>query len=100
MTTPHVPLPSPDFPQLRRDPVVDRWVLIAPERAAKPTELEAPPHLTHHDTCPFCEGREAETPPEVFAARAPGSPPNGPGWRVRVIGNRYPAVRPDAAGEL
>jgi UDPglucose--hexose-1-phosphate uridylyltransferase len=90
--------PAP-FPQLRKDPVVDRWVLIAPERAARPTELEVPAHLTHHDACPFCEGREAETTPEVLAVRAPDSRPNGPGWRVRVIANRYPAVRPDAGGE-
>src|SRR5687768_16652001 len=89
----------PRFPQLRRDPVVDRWVLIAPERASKPTELEAPPHLTHHDACPFCEGRESETPEEVFADRAAGTPANGPGWHVRVITNRYPAARRDAAGE-
>jgi UDPglucose--hexose-1-phosphate uridylyltransferase len=91
--------PAP-FPQLRKDPVVDRWVLIAPERAARPTELDVPAHLTHHEVCPFCEGREAETTPEVLAVRDPGSRPDGPGWRVRVIANRYPAARPDAGGSL
>ena len=55
---------NPSFPQLRKDPIVDRWVLIAPERAKRPTELEELPHLTHHETCPFCEGREDETTPE------------------------------------
>src|SRR5262245_59173897 len=90
---------APDsFPQLRKDPIVDRWVLIAPERAERPTELEEPAHLAHHETCPFCEGREAETTPEILAVRAPGSPPDSPGWKLRVVANRYPAVRPDARG--
>jgi UDPglucose--hexose-1-phosphate uridylyltransferase len=84
------------FPQLRKDPVVDRWVLIAPERAARPTELEDPGHLAHHSTCPFCAGHEAETPHEVFALRRPGTPADGPGWRVRVVPNRFPAVGRDA----
>ena len=80
-----------DFPQLRKDPVVDRWVLIAPERAARPTELEDPGHLAHHAACPFCEGHEAETPHEVQALRRPGTPADGPGWRVRVVPNRLPS---------
>jgi len=86
------------FPQLRKDPIVDRWVLIAPERAERPTELEEPAHLAHHETCPFCEGRESETTPEVLAIRAPGSRRDGPGWKLRVVANRYPAVRSDALG--
>ena len=89
-------LPMADvFPQLRKDLIVDRWVLIAPERAARPTELEQPSRLAHHSACPFCEGHEAETPPEVHALRHDGSEPNGTGWRVRVVPNRFPAVRDD-----
>src|SRR5262245_16720376 len=84
------------FPQFRKDPLIDRWVLIAPERAAKPTELDAPAHLAHHAACPFCEGHESETPHELHALRAPGAAPDTPGWRVRVVSNRYPAVRRDA----
>jgi UDPglucose--hexose-1-phosphate uridylyltransferase len=84
------------FPQLRKDPVVDRWVLVAPERAAKPTELEDPGHLAHHAACPFCAGHERETPHELLALRDPGTPIDAPGWRVRVVPNRFPAVRRDA----
>ena len=84
------------FPQLRKDPVIDRWVLIAPERAARPTELEDPGHLAHHADCPFCEGHETETTHEVLALRRPGTAADGPGWRVRVVPNRFPAVRRDA----
>src|SRR5215218_3208685 len=90
-----IPMATP-FPQLRKDPVVDRRVLIAPERAARPTELEDPGHLAHHADCPFCEGHEAETPHEVLALRRPGTAADGPGWRVRVVPNRFPAVRRDA----
>jgi UDPglucose--hexose-1-phosphate uridylyltransferase len=89
-------MPNASFPQFRRDPLLDRWVLIAPERAAKPTECEAPALLAHHEVCPFCEGQEYETPHEVFAIRTRGTLPDTPGWRVRVIPNRYPAARRDA----
>jgi len=85
-------------PEYRRDPVTGRWVLIAPERAARPLALS---HVKPHDRrdaerdrCPFCEGREENTPLERFAIRAPGSVANGPGWQLRVVPNKFPAVRP------
>ena len=87
---------SDTFPQIRRDPIVDRTVLIAPERAARPTELEDPGHLAHHTACPFCEGHEGETPHEVCALRDDGTAPDSPGWRVRVVPNLFPAMRRDA----
>jgi UDPglucose--hexose-1-phosphate uridylyltransferase len=51
-------------------------------------EPETPEEL---ETCPFCEGHEDRTPPEVFALPAEGREPNSPGWRVRVVPNLYPA---------
>jgi UDPglucose--hexose-1-phosphate uridylyltransferase len=69
----------------RQDPLTERLVLISPERAKRP--------LRSGPSCPFCEGHEAETPPEVLVYRDPVSPANGPGWRVRVVPNRYAAVR-------
>jgi UDPglucose--hexose-1-phosphate uridylyltransferase len=85
-------------PEYRRDPVTGRWVLIAPERAARPLALS---HVKPHDRrdeerdrCPFCEGREENTPLERFALRNPGSAANGPGWQLRVVPNKFPAVRP------
>ncbi|MBN9118663.1 MAG: DUF4921 family protein [Planctomycetes bacterium] len=90
-----------DEPELRRDPVTGRWVLIAPERANRPIALTGanPRHRTDGERvpCPFCAGQEHDTPDETFAIRAPGSPPNGPGWRLRVVPNKFPAVRPNAA---
>jgi UDPglucose--hexose-1-phosphate uridylyltransferase len=43
------------------------------------------------ESCPFCEGREDRTPPEVLALPAEGRQPDTPGWRVRVVPNLYPA---------
>jgi UDPglucose--hexose-1-phosphate uridylyltransferase len=48
--------------------------------------------------CPFCEGNERSTPPEIRAVRDAGSPPNGPGWQLRVVPNKFPALRVE--GEL
>jgi UDPglucose--hexose-1-phosphate uridylyltransferase len=85
-------------PEYRRDPVTHHWVIVAPERAARPLALShAKPHDRHdaeRDACPFCEGREEDTPGELFALRDAGSAPNGPGWRLRVVPNKFPAVRP------
>ncbi len=82
------------MPELRKDPMTRRWVIIATERAARPTDLtheEIEPNDL--DKCPFCEGREDRTPPEIFAIRQPGTAPNTPGWRVRVVSNKFPALR-------
>src|SRR4051794_1353095 len=80
--------------ELRKDPIVGRWVIIATERAKRPHDFQgeastqAMPGL-----CPFCEGQEASTPPEILAYRDRGPAPNGPGWRLRVIPNKFPALR-------
>ena len=80
--------------ELRKDPIVGRWVIIAPERADRPQALEEP-ELNAAATDPFLEGREDITTPEIFAIRAAGTRPNGPGWKVRVIANKYPALGTD-----
>jgi UDPglucose--hexose-1-phosphate uridylyltransferase len=41
---------------------------------------------------PFAEGHEDRTPPELYALRPGGGPTNGPGWKVRVVPNLYPAL--------
>lgn len=77
-------------PEWRHDLLTGRRVLISPARAERPIRSVI--------ACPFCEGHEAETPPEVLAHRDAGSLPNGPGWRVRVVPNRYAAVSFDGGG--
>jgi UDPglucose--hexose-1-phosphate uridylyltransferase len=82
------------MPELRRDPVVGRWVIVAPERADRPHALVRT--LAEQDDpagCPFCPGHEAMTPPELLAHRENGGPRNGPDWTLRVVPNRFPALR-------
>ncbi len=78
--------------QLRKDPIIGRWVIIAPDRAKRPDDFvnQAPVPVETFD--PFAEGNEQATPPEILAYREPGSVPNGPGWRVRVVPNKFPAL--------
>ena len=82
------------MPELRKDPIVGRWVIIAHERAKRPHDFRSEAPLAHAPgVCPFCEGQEDKTPPEILAYRQFGSRPNGPGWRVRVVPNRLPALK-------
>ena len=62
------------MPELRKDPVVGRWVIISTERSLRPTSFsqEAPPKVTSF--CPFCPGHEEQTPPEVVALEAVNDP--------------------------
>ncbi len=85
------------MPELRKDPIVGRWVIIAHERARRPHDFKVKPAATPTKVCPFCEGNEGMTPPEILAYRDHGGP-NGPGWRVRVVPNRFPALQIE--GEL
>ncbi len=57
--------------------------------APPPSELDA-------ESDPFAEGHEDRTPPEVYAVRPGGGPPDSPGWTVRVVPNLYPALDPAA----
>jgi len=81
-------------PELRKDPITRRWVIIATERAARPTDFPQQETTPNHSaSCPFCEGQEAKTPPEIAAVRRPGTLANSPGWEVRVVPNKFPALR-------
>ncbi|MBI4878046.1 MAG: DUF4931 domain-containing protein [Planctomycetes bacterium] len=86
--------------EFRFDPLRRYWVVISPKRAWRPNDFET----QHRDigdpaACPFCEGNEAETPPEVLAVRPHGSAPDGPGWSVRVVPNLFPAFLGDPGAE-
>ena len=82
------------MPELRKDPIVGRWVIIATDRAKRPV---APKHESlppGSQVCPFCEGHEDRTPPEVYALRPGGGSADTPGWKTRVVPNLYPALAP------
>lgn len=85
------------MPELRLDPVTNRWVVVATERAKRPKdfaggETTARERPVRSDTCPFCPGNETATPPEIFAFRQEGTSPNTAGWWVRGVPNKYPAL--------
>ena len=86
------------MPEVRIDPLSGHKAIVAGERAARPgggpTAEPAPP-LDREDD-PFAEGHEDRTPPELYAVRPGGGPPDSPGWTVRVVPNLYPALAPDS----
>jgi UDPglucose--hexose-1-phosphate uridylyltransferase len=91
-------------PELRRDPVTGRWVIISTERWKRPNDFRLERAVSlGRDQCPFCPGREALTPPEVLSYRQNGGAPNTSGWDLRVVPNKYPALQVegtlDRAGE-
>jgi UDPglucose--hexose-1-phosphate uridylyltransferase len=80
------------LPELRKDPITGRWVVISTDRARRPSDFvrqPVPPPAVR--LCPFCYGNEQKTPPEVLAYR-PGGGANRPGWSVRVVPNKFPAL--------
>jgi UDPglucose--hexose-1-phosphate uridylyltransferase len=90
------------YNELRRDYLLNRWVVIATERGKRPTDL-AKPRLEANKTavCPLCVGNELMTPPAVMIYQKNGNeirrlqdPQQGErvrDWLVRVIPNMYPA---------
>jgi len=86
------------LPELRIDPLSGLRVIVAEQRGERPGAWVGGETRAAIDpaTDPFAEGHEGQTPPELFALRAAGSTADGPGWTVRVVPNRYPAL---VAGE-
>jgi len=81
------------LPEFRKDPVVGRWVIIATDRAKRPTDFVRESVVIRGSRfCPFCYGNESKTPPEVLAYRNDGSSRDDSGWQVRVVPNKFPAL--------
>jgi UDPglucose--hexose-1-phosphate uridylyltransferase len=81
-------------PELRKDAVTGRWVIISTDRRKRPYDFRLErPTVIGADYCPFCAGREEMTPPEVLAFRQNGGPPNSSGWDLRVVPNKFPALQ-------
>ncbi|MCM8815447.1 MAG: galactose-1-phosphate uridylyltransferase [Candidatus Omnitrophica bacterium] len=85
------------MPELRKDPVIGRWVIISTERKLRPNDYAGACSISAEEEnspfCPFCPGSEAKTPPEIYAIRENSTQPNTPGWLIRVVPNKYPALR-------
>jgi UDPglucose--hexose-1-phosphate uridylyltransferase len=89
--------PTPEdffqLPELRKDPITGRWVIIATDRAKRPGDFirQPVPPPAAGKTCPFDSGHESKTPPEILAYRDSGAR-DQPGWRVRVIPDKFPVL--------
>lgn len=84
--------------ELRQNLATREWVIIVPGRSEKPTDfvttsrrLKVP---VREESCPFCPGNESKCGPEIFAVRPKSNQANGPGWRLRVLPNKYPTLTP------
>lgn len=84
--------------QLRRDPITGIWTIMLEEVQDLASNLK--PHGYRRlrrnrqgETCEFCAGHESETLPEIHAIRPEATPANEPGWRVRVVPERFPVLQ-------
>ncbi len=78
------------MPELRRDSILGRWVIIAKERGKRPCDFVIEEDKVKGGFCPLCPGHENTTPPEVLAYGR--NTPNTTGWTLRVVPNKYPAL--------
>ena len=91
-------------PEIRLDQLTGLRTILSPARADRPFDFGGIPDEENSEAaekCPFCEGREDRTPPETWADRPGGGPPDSPGWRVRAVPNLYPALaQTEEGGEV
>ena len=81
------------MPELRKDPITGRWVIISTDRAKRPTDfIRESVRIRGKGICPFCPGNEGKTPSEIFAYGRNGSGRDTPGWSLRVVPNKFPAL--------
>lgn len=80
--------------EMRHDPVQRRWVIVATERGKRPLDFTlAGCEEKPASSCPFCSGKEEMTPPRIAAFDGRGNRTDGSDWRVRVVPNKFPALR-------
>ena len=80
------------MPELRKDPITGRWVIISTERGKRPVDfVRESVVIKGSANCPFCPGHEAKTPPEILVYGRSNGGANTAGWTVRGPGG--PAAR-------
>ncbi|HOS96782.1 MAG TPA: galactose-1-phosphate uridylyltransferase [Deltaproteobacteria bacterium] len=78
--------------ELRKDPVVERWVLVADDALRSPVIPRSRDRIDGGLLCPFCPGNEHLCPPDIFANAPNGFVSVHAGWQLRVIPNRSPLL--------
>jgi UDPglucose--hexose-1-phosphate uridylyltransferase len=87
------------MPEFRQNLATQEWVIIAPERGKRPSDILKEqkkrkhrfPYPSYKEDCPFCPGNEDQTEQPVYV-----HPPGGD-WQVRVVPNKYAALQPQLA---
>ena len=85
------------MPEIRKDYATPTWVVFSAARSQRPGAFRNSKDAMSKERCPFCEGHETMTPPEVLAYRD-GGKPDGPGWSIRCVPNKFPAL--ERVGEV
>jgi UDPglucose--hexose-1-phosphate uridylyltransferase len=82
-------------PELRKDPITGRWVIISTDRSKRPSDFSRERvDIKSASFCPFCPGNEAKTPPEILAYRTgENGRQSNANWNLRVVPNKFPALR-------
>jgi len=82
--------------EYRYNLITNRWVILSARRGLRPHDFSRRHKHTmpdYDENCPFCPGHEKMTPPEIFALRPTATEPDGPGWTIRVVPNKFPALQ-------
>lgn len=92
------------YNELRKDYLLNRWVVIATERSRRPTDFaKQKAEAAQTSVCPLCVGNEHMTPPAVLLYLKQNGEikkdkdRNGlrsKNWLIRVVPNLYPAFTP------
>ena len=83
----------------RADPITGHWVIVATDAPVRRRDFDLDEHPPDAEgPCPLCEGHEQAAGREILAIR-PGTPPDGPGWDLRVVPNRVPVLRVEAGSD-
>jgi UDPglucose--hexose-1-phosphate uridylyltransferase len=95
--------------EMRKDYLIDRWVVMATQRKKRPTDFAKPPQRRQESVCAFDPGNELMTPPAVLVYL----PTNGgikkekdkddlrhKNWLIRIVPNLYPAFTPPDEVEI
>src|SRR3989441_7750905 len=85
------------MPEIRKDYATPTWVVFSAASSQRPGAFRNAKDTTPKESCPFCEGHETMTPPEVLAYRDRGKP-DGPGWSIRCVPNKFPTF--ERVGEV
>ena len=91
--------------EIRKDIITGGAVIISPERGKRPhdfkqSESNIPSTQNYHEDCPFCQGNEGQTPPEIFAYREGNYGPNEKGWSIRAVPNLFSPLKKDTKLEV